>query len=108
VDAVSQWQVQACVQGNLHRPCLLATEVTSPKGKIVKHYLAQDVKAPLACLAQLAQNDLVRFKVKAGFTLAELLAKAQAQTDLAAAQAMQKDKAQLFVMFNKPKVKLRA
>jgi hypothetical protein len=90
---------------NLYRPCLFATEITRQKGKIVKRYRAQDVKRPLACLAQLAQNDLIRFK--AGFTLAELLAQAQAKTDLAAAQAMQKAKAQLFAIFNKPKVKLR-
>jgi len=74
--------------------------------KVVKRYRAQDVKTPLACLAQLAEKDLVRFK--AGFTLADLLAQAQAQTDLAAAKAMQKAKAELFAMFNKPKVKLRA
>ena len=91
---------------NLHRPCMFATETVSPKGKVVKRYRAQDVKTPLACLAQLAEKDLVRFK--AGFTLADLLLQAQAQTDLAAAQAMQKAKAQLFAMFNKPKVKQRA
>jgi len=91
---------------NLHRPCMFATETVSPKGKVVKRYRAQDVKTPLACLAQLAEKDMVRFK--AGFTLADLLLQAQAQTDLAAAQAMQKAKVQLFAMFNKPKVKQRA
>jgi hypothetical protein len=90
---------------NLHRPCMFATETISPKGKVVKHYRTQDVKTPLVCLAQLAEKDLVSFK--AGVTLADLLDQAQAQTDLAAAQAMQKAKAELFAMFNKPKVKLR-
>ena len=91
---------------NLHRPCMFATETVSPKVKVVKRYRTQDVKTPLACLAQLAQKDLVKFK--AGVTLAELLAQAQAQTDLVAAKAMQEAKAKLFAMFNKPKVKLRA
>ena len=63
------------------------------------------MKTPLPCLVQLAEKDLVSFKV--GVTLACLLVQAQAQTHLAAAQAMQKAKAQLFAMFNKPKVKLR-
>ena len=91
---------------NLHRPCMFATEITSPKGKIVKRYRLEDVRTPLACLAQLAEKGLVRFKT--GVTLAQLQAQAKAQTDLAAAQAMQKAKAQLFAMFNKPKTKLRA
>ncbi len=90
---------------NLHRPCMFATETISPKGKVVKHYRLQDVKTPLACLAQLAEKNLVSFK--AGVTMGGLLVQAQAQTDLAAAQAMQKAKAQLFAMFNKPKVELR-
>jgi hypothetical protein len=80
---------------------MFATETISPKGKVVKHYRTQNVKTPLACLAQLAVKNLVGFK--AGVTLTGLLA----QTDLAAAQAMQKAKAELFAMFNKPKVKLR-
>ena len=91
---------------NLHRPCMFATETISPKGKVVKRYRTQDVKTPLACLAQLAEKGLVRFKV--GVTLAQLQTQAQAQTDLAAAQAMQKAKAELFTTFNKPKVNLRA
>jgi hypothetical protein len=91
---------------NLHRPCMFATETVSPKGKVVKRYRTQDVKTPLVCLAQLAGKGLVRFKV--GITLAQLQTQAKAQTDLAAAQAMQKAKAELFATFNKPKVNLRA
>lgn len=86
---------------NLHRPCMFATETISPKGKVVKRYRTQDVKTPLVCLAQLAEKGLVRFK--AGVTLAQLLTQAQAQTNLAGAQAMQKAKAELFATFNKPK-----
>jgi hypothetical protein len=35
---------------NLHRPCLFATEIVSPKGKIVKRYKHKNVKTPLECL----------------------------------------------------------
>jgi len=91
---------------NLHRPCMFATEFTSPKGKIVKRYLLAHVKTPLACLTHLAVNGLVKFK--ADVTLAQLQAQANAQTDLVAAQAMQKAKAELFAMFNKPRAKPRA
>lgn len=86
---------------NGHRPCLFATEITSPKGKIVKRYAHADVKTPLACLAQLSAQGLVRFK--AGITLDALQAQAAAQTDLAAAQAMQQAKAALFARFHAPR-----
>ena len=91
---------------NLHRPCLFATEIVSPKGKVIKRYHNKDVKTPLACLAQLSEKGLVRFKN--GITLHDLQTRANAQTDLAAAQAMQKAKADLFTLFNKPKPQQRA
>jgi transposase InsO family protein len=83
---------------NMHRPCLFASEVVNSKGKVIKRYKHEDVKTPLACLAQLAEQSLVRFK--AGITLELLQAQSHAQTDLAAAQAMQKAKAKLFAKFN--------
>ncbi len=86
---------------NLHRPCLFASEVTTDKGKIIKRYLHKDVKTPLECLALLDEKGLLRFK--AGVTLAALQAQAKQQTDLAAAQAMQQAKAELFARFNTPK-----
>jgi len=88
---------------NLHRPCLFATEVVSDKGKIVKRYKHEDVKTPLACLAILSQNGLVKFKK--GVTLQALQTQAKAQTDLAAAQQMQKAKAELFELFNKTRAR---
>lgn len=91
---------------NLHRPCMFATETVSPKGKVVKRYRHEDVKTPLACLAQLSEKGLVRFKM--GVTLKSLQAQASAQTDLAAALAMQRAKADLFALFNKPKTPRRA
>lgn len=86
---------------NLHRPCLFATEVVSPKGKVVKRYKHKDVKTPLECLAQLCAKGLVT--LKQGFTLEALQAQAKAQTDLAATQAMQQAKSDLFASFKKPK-----
>ena len=88
---------------NLHRPCMFATEVVSPKGKIIKRYLHEDVKTPLECLALLDKQGLVKFKK--GNTLHALQAQAKVQTDLQAAQAMQKAKAALFANFNTPKPK---
>jgi hypothetical protein len=86
---------------NLHRPCLFATEIISPKGKIVKRYKHQDVKTPLESLAQLCEKGLVT--LKQGTTLKALQALAKSQTDLAAAQAMQRAKSELFAGFVKPK-----
>jgi len=86
---------------NLHRPCLFATSVTNAKGKIVKRYRHEDVKTPLECLAQLSAMNLVTFKP--GITLAALQLQAKSQTDLAAAQAMQQAKSELFASFAKPR-----
>ena len=91
---------------NWHRPCLFATEVVSDKGKIRKVYKNKDAKTPLERLVQLAEGGLVRFK--AGIALEDLLAQAKEKTDLQAAQEMQKAKAELFELFNKPKRKLQA
>ncbi len=88
---------------NLHRPCMFATELVSPKGKIIKRYRHGDVKTPLECLALLSAKGLVRFK--AGITLQLLQDQADTQTDLCAAQAMQKAKAALFAQFNRPRPK---
>lgn len=91
---------------NMHRPCLFATEVISDKGKIKKVYKHADVKTPLECLVVLSEKRLVTFKK--GITLKDLHSQARAKTDLQAAQEMQAAKAQLFAMFNKPEVKIRA
>lgn len=86
---------------NLHRPCLFATAVTTPKGKIVKRYRHEDVMTPLECLIKLAAEKLVTFKPNV--TLTALQAQADSQTDLAAAQAMRRAKSDLFARFVKPK-----
>ena len=86
---------------NLHRPCLFATSITNAKGKIVKRYRHEDVKTPLECLTLLAASHLVAFKP--GISLAALQIQAKSQTDLAAAQAMQQAKYELFASFAKPR-----
>lgn len=85
---------------NMHRPCLFATEIVSDKGKIKKVYKNKDVKTPLECLVLLNKAGLVAFKCE--ITLQALLLRAKNKTDLQAAQEMQKAKADLFEMFNKP------
>ena len=85
---------------NLHRPCLFATEVVSDKGKIKKVYKNKDAKTPLECLVLLDKKGLVTFK--SATMLTSLLDKAKERTDLEAAQAMQKAKADLFALFNRP------
>jgi transposase InsO family protein len=85
---------------NLHRPCLFATEIINAKGKIIKRYKHEDVKTPLESLAQLCEKGLAT--LKPGITLEALQALAKSQTDLAAAQAMQCAKAELFAQFVKP------
>ena len=84
---------------NLHRPCLFATEVVNPKGKVVKRYKHQDVQTPLERLTQLLAKNLAT--LKPGVRLETLQAQARLQTDLAAAQAMQKAKSALFASFSK-------
>jgi hypothetical protein len=91
---------------NLHRPCLYATEIVIEKGKIKKVYKNKDVKTPLECLVLLNEKGLVKFK--ADITLEDLQVKAKEKTDLQAAQEMQKAKAELFELFNKPKLKQQA
>ena len=91
---------------NLHRPCLFATELVSDTGKIKKVYKNEDVKTPLECLVLLNEAGLVTFKSVA--MLDSLLDKAKEKTDLQAAQQMQKAKADLFELFNRPKRKIQA
>ena len=86
---------------NLHRPCMFATEIVSPKGKIVKRYKHKDVKTPLECLILLDKQGLVAFKTSA--TLTALLIQSKQMTDLAAAQQMQRAKSRLFTSFAKQK-----
>ena len=85
---------------NLHRPCLFATEVVSDKGKIKQVYKNKDAKTPLECLVLLDKTGLVSFK--SATILRSLQEKAKEKTDLEAARGMQKAKADLFALFNRP------
>ncbi|MBK7674027.1 MAG: transposase family protein [Candidatus Accumulibacter sp.] len=86
---------------NLHRPCLFPTLIRNAKGKLVKRYKHEDVKTPLERLLLLDAEGLVTFKP--GITRDTLKIQAKSQTDLAAAQAMQRAKRELFASFVKPK-----
>jgi transposase InsO family protein len=86
---------------NLHRPCMYATEVISPKGKIIKRYKEEDVKTPLERLMQLNEKGFVT--LRKDITLTALQRLAGAKTDLVAAQEMQRAKSDLFASFAKQK-----
>ncbi|MDZ7812536.1 MAG: hypothetical protein U5L74_05225 [Ideonella sp.] len=86
--------------------CLYATGVVSDQGKVKKVYKSRDAKTPLERLVQLNERGLVTFKP--GTKLDDLVAQANAKTDLQAAQEMQKAKADLFELFNKLRRKLQA
>lgn len=80
---------------NLHRPCLFATEIADPAkpGRLRKVYRHADVMTPLEKLASLPNVDAF---LRDGLTLKALQAAAKAQSDLAAAQAMQRARQALF------------
>ena len=82
---------------NLHRPCLFAVETKDAKGKIRKRYPRDQVKTPLEALALLDEKGLVEFRP--GQSVKALQASAKAQTDLAAAETMQRAKLALFATF---------
>ncbi|WP_309684007.1 integrase [Polaromonas sp.] len=83
---------------NLHRPCLFAKEVVDDKGKIRKSYPHDMVQTPLDKLASLDGVD--RF-LRKGITIKQLQSKAQAQSDLEAANAMNVARLKLFDLFNR-------
>lgn len=73
---------------NLHRPCLFATlrEDPAKPGRTRRHYAPKDARTPLEKLASLPAKMR---HLKPGVTLKGLKAKADEQTDLQAAQALQ-------------------
>ena len=75
-----------------------SSDTVNAKGKVTKRYRHADVKTPLAALKQLCAKGLA--SLKSGVTVVALQALADAQTDLAAAQEMQRAKATLFELFN--------
>ena len=83
---------------------MFASDTVNAKGKVIKRYRHEDVKTPLAALKQLCDKGLAR--LKDGVTLAALQAPADAQTDLAAAQEMQRAKTALFQLFNSARARV--
>ncbi|MFN7571020.1 MAG: integrase [Betaproteobacteria bacterium] len=80
---------------NLHRPCLFATEIADPAklGRIRKVYRPHDAITPLEELARLAAAESF---LRPDHGLAELQAQARAQTDLLAADALNRARLALF------------
>lgn len=80
---------------NFHRPCLFASDKPDPRkpGRIQRIYRPQDAMTPLDKLASLP--DAQAF-LRDGITLDHLQQRAQQQTDMQAAQALQLARATLF------------
>ena len=82
----------------MHRPCLFAKEEVDAKGKIRKTYPHDMVQTPLDKLASLAGAG--KF-LRKGITIKQLQSKAQAQSDLQAANAMNAARLKLFDLFHR-------
>ena len=80
---------------------MFAINKVNAKGKVVKVNKHEDVKTPLEALVKLDKLGLVKFKTES--MLVDLLAQTKQQTDLAAAQQMQRAKSELFASFAKQK-----
>ena len=78
---------------NYHRPCLFATERRDAKGRIRRHYRAQDAATPYEKLKSLP--DPARF-LKPGASFEALDALAHAQSDLDAARDVVAAREELF------------
>ena len=78
---------------NFHRPCLFATEVTGPTGRVRRRYRQADVATPYERFRSLpGAEDFLR----PGVTLAALDQLAAAATDLDTAKAVQRARDALF------------
>ena len=82
-----------CPLLNFHRPCLFPTEVISSSGRIRRRYRQQDVATPYQKFKSLPAAETF---LRPGVTLDSLDQCAAATTHLAAAQAAQRARAQLF------------
>lgn len=83
---------------NLHRPSQFAKEVVDAKGKVRKTYPQELIQTPLNKLSSV--SDVDKF-LRPGTTIEQLQSKAQAQTDLDAATAMNVARLKLFDSFNR-------
>lgn len=83
---------------NLHRPSQFAKEMVDTKGKVRKTYPLELIQTPLNKLSSLPDVDSF---LRQGITIEQLQSKAQAQTDMEAATAMNAARLKLFDLFNR-------
>jgi transposase InsO family protein len=83
---------------NLHRPSQFAREVVDAKGKVRKTYPHDLIQTPLNKLASLQGVDSF---LRKGITIEQLQSKAQAQSDMNTATAMNVARLKLFDLFNR-------
>lgn len=84
---------------NFHRPCHFPTEFTDKKGRIRKHYRYQDMMTPHEKLRSLPNAES---HLRPGTTLKSLNAIAKECSDNEAAIRLNKARAKLFELINKP------
>ena len=82
---------------NFHRPCLFPTEVTDAKGRVRKRYRDEDVMTPYEKLKSLHEAEQY---LQAGATFEALDEQAQAMSDLEAAKALNRARADLFAFID--------
>ena len=82
---------------NHHRPCLFPTEATDDKGRVRKRYRDEDVMTPYEKLKSLP--DAERY-LRPGVAFEQLDAIAYAMSDLQAAKALNRARAELFAFID--------
>ncbi len=92
VPRVDAFLERLCVFLNFHRPCLFATEVLGPNGRVKRRYRQRDVATPFQKFTSLP--DAERF-LKPDVTLESLEELGMEATDLDAARAVRRARARL-------------
>ena len=82
-----------CPLLNFHRPCLFATEITGPNGRVKRRYRQEDVATPYEKFKALPG---IEGFLRPGVTFKALDRLAAAATDLDAAKAVQRARDELF------------
>ena len=85
---------------NFHRPCFFPRTTLDAKGRQRRLYRYEDMMTPFDKLASLPN---IEQHLKAGLSLATLQAQARAQSDSAAAQALNRAKTALFAQIFNPR-----
>ena len=82
---------------NYHRPCLFPIETTDDKGRVRKRYRDEDVMTPYEKLKSLPDAERA---LRPGVTFEQLDAIAYAMSDLEAAKALNRARAELFAFID--------